>query len=229
MDDKRFDELTKTLSARLGSRRYALRAAAVGLATSVGAFEALDFASAKKKKNDKHNNKNNNKKKEKKEKICHCDNNGNNCKTKKVSHKQAKKHLRNHPNDTKGKCDSCDDTDVECNYNRPSECCSNICCVDNSSSTSGVCSVSGGICCGQRNSGGYCPSSFPQCCGQNACCQTSDVCCGTPQQPIGYCCPAGQECCNSQSGCCVADAAAVNTTEASGAGRQFEPRGRAAR
>jgi len=231
MDDKRFDEITKTLSAELGSRRTALRAAVAGVAASIGALGALDFAFARKKKNDKHNhrnNNNNNKKKGKKEKICHCSNNdSNNCKTKKVDHKQAKKHLRNHPNDYKGKCDKCDDTDVECNYNRPSECCSNICCVDNSSSTGGICAVSGGICCGQRNSGGYCPSSFPQCCGQNACCQSSDVCCGTPQQPIGYCCPAGQFCCNSSSGCCVADTATVTTTAAIGEGRQFGPRRRA--
>jgi len=148
MDDKRFDELTKTLSGGLGSRRNALRAVVAGVATSLGALGTLDFAAAKKKKNGKNNNKNNNKKKDKKEKICHCpDNNDNNCKTKKVSHKQAKKHLHNHPNDSKGKCDKgCDDTDVECNVNRPSECCSNNCCLDTTSSTGGICATSGGRC-----------------------------------------------------------------------------------
>src|SRR3954467_5790091 len=227
MDDKRFDELTKVVSAGYGSRRNALRAVVAGVATSLGAFGALDFALARKKKNDKHNHKHNNKKKNKKEKICHCpDNNNNNCKTKKLDPKQAKKHLRNHPNDYKGKCDEgCDDTDVECNVNRPSECCSNNCCLDTTSSTGGICSTSGGRCCGQHATGGYCSPSFPQCCGQNACCQDSEVCCGTPQDPTGYCCPAGQECCVAPSGCCPSDsAAAVNTTVASEGGRRFAPR-----
>jgi hypothetical protein len=225
MDDKRFDELTKVLSAEIGSRRNALRAVVAGVGTALGAFGALDYASAKKKKNDKHNHKHK-KKKQKKETICHCpDNDNNNCKTKKLPEKKAKKHLRNHPNDFKGKCDKgCDDTDVECNINRPSECCSNNCCLDTTSSSGGICAASGGRCCGQHLTGGYCSPSFPQCCGQNACCLDSDVCCGTPQEPNGYCCPAGQACCNSPSGCCAADAAAANTTTASGAGRQYAPR-----
>jgi hypothetical protein len=99
--------------------------------------------------------------------------------------------------------------------------------LDNTSSTGGICAASGGRCCGQHANGGYCTPSFPQCCGQNACCQDSDVCCGTPQDPTGYCCPGGQHCCVSPSGCCPGTSA-VNTTGTSAVGRQFAPRIRSA-
>lgn len=68
MDDKRFDELTKSVSSVVGSRRLALRAALTGVATSLGVLGDLDLASAKHKKNNNGKNKNNKKTKRKRQK-----------------------------------------------------------------------------------------------------------------------------------------------------------------
>lgn len=93
----------------------------------------------------------------------------------------------------------CTSTNQECNTNRPSECCSQQCCFDNTSSTDGICSDNGGTCCTFRQNGGYCPQANPQCCGSASCCAAegdpgNSVCCASPQTGIGFCCPAGSIC-----------------------------------
>ena len=93
----------------------------------------------------------------------------------------------------------CTKTNRECNTNRPSACCSQKCCFDNTSSTDGVCADGGGTCCTFRQNGGYCPQANPQCCGSASCCAASgdpgnSVCCASPQTGIGFCCPAGSIC-----------------------------------
>ena len=104
----------------------------------------------------------------------------------------------------------CTSTNRECNTNRPSECCSQQCCFDNSSSTDGICGDGGGTCCTFRQNGGYCPQANPQCCGSAACCAAdgdpgNSVCCASPQTGIGFCCPAGSTCDFNQSNPCVPD------------------------
>ena len=96
----------------------------------------------------------------------------------------------------------------ECNTNRPSECCSQQCCFDNTSSTDGICSDNGGTCCTFRQNGGYCPQANPQCCGSAACCTRegspgNSVCCSSPQTGIGFCCPEGSTCDFNQANPCV--------------------------
>ena len=216
MDDRRFDQLAKAIAGETGSRREALGLAVVSAAAAVLGFLGIENAAVarrgnkNKNKNKSGNNRNRRKDKEKRSKVCHCpDATGNNCKTKTLTEKKVKKHLRQHPNDFKGKCDNdCFDRDAACNVNRPAECCHQNCCLDTTSGTGGICASAGGRCCGQHATGGYCSEFFPQCCGQNACCGPNDTCCGTPQDPNGYCCPPGQVCCVSPSGCCPAATAA---------------------
>src|SRR4051812_17911831 len=69
---------------------------------------------------------------------------------------------------------TCAGTNIVCNTNQPSGCCSQKCCFDTTSSTSGVCASGGGTCCSARQEGGYCPQGFPQCCGNNNCCRGTE-------------------------------------------------------
>jgi len=235
MDDRRFDELAKTIAGEAGSRREALGLAVGSAAAAVlGFLGVAETAIARHgNKNNKNNNKNRNrhrnKDKDKKIKICHCpDATGNNCKTKKVSEKKAKKHLKQHPNDFKGKCNNgCDDVDTQCNVNRPAECCAQSCCFDTSSASGGICPSRNANCCGLTVTGGYCTETFPQCCGEEACCRSGETCCSNFRVTTGYCCPVGYTCdFNRPNGCLPPGAVTAQVASESTVGT-FEPRRRA--
>ena len=209
MDDRRFDQLAKAIAGETGSRREAIGLVAGSAAAAMlGLLGVKETTSARRRNRDKDDRRNRNRRRnrdrDKEVRICHCpDSNPQNCSNKRFKAKKAKRHLKQHPNDYRGKCgNKCLDVDVACNVNRPAQCCNQNCCLDTTSSTGGICASAGGRCCGQHATGGYCSEFFPQCCGQNACCGINDTCCGTPQDPNGYCCPPGQECCVSPSGCC---------------------------
>jgi len=97
----------------------------------------------------------------------------------------------------------CTKPDSQCNVNRPSECCSKKCCFDSTSSSNGTCSSKGGECCGDRPFGGYCPVEFPQCCGSNSCCGSSQTCC-VNIGGRGVWCNHGFVCTFDGSGCVAA-------------------------
>jgi len=238
MDDRRFDQLTKTLSGASGSRRETFGLAVGSVAAAMLGFLGVEEASVGQRRdnNDDRNrrSRNGNNDRDKTQKVCHCpDDTGNNCKTKKLSAKKVKKHLKQHPNDYKGKCDSnrCQDLDTECNVNRPGECYAQNCCFDTSSSTGGICPTSNGNCCGLTTTGGYCTESFPQCCGEEACCRSGETCCANVRLQTGYCCPPGYRCDFNQFNSCLAPQAAVVGPTAEAAPEQavgtFEPRRRA--
>ncbi len=221
MDGRRFDQLARALSASAGSRREAVMAATGGVAATFLGVLGIEQASAApndKKKQDRRNRNNRNSRK-KRVKICHCpDNTGQNCKTKQVSAKSARRHLKKHDNDNKGKCKNrCRKTDIECNVNRPGECCFGQCCFDVTSSIGGICPTDGANCCGLTNTGGYCTTTAPVCCGENACCRTGEVCCSSFRLTTGYCCPAGNTCDFNQPNGCLPPAAAATSETRSGA------------
>src|SRR5215210_3178680 len=99
MDDRRFDQLAIAIAGEPGSRREALGLAAGGALAALLGFLRLDETAlgrrGKKnggKNNNNHKHRNN---KDKNKKICHCkDSTGNNCKTKTLPAKKAKKHLK---------------------------------------------------------------------------------------------------------------------------------------
>ncbi len=227
MDDSRFDQLARAISGAAESRRDTLRVFAGGTAAAVlGVFGvALSESETQAAKDDKkHKHRHRRKRNSKKNtKICHCDSSGNNCKTLKLTKKQANKHLNKHARDRKGSCDKCVGTDNSCNVNRPGQCCSNNCCFDSTSDTGGICPTEGGNCCGLTTTGGYCTTDFPQCCGEQACCQDDWVCCSNFRLPNGYCCPPGNVCdFNNPNGCQPDGDAARSTLVGSS-----QPRGRA--
>jgi hypothetical protein len=232
MDDRRFDHLAKVIAGEAGSRREAL-GLAVGSAAAalLGFFGVTETSEARRRNRDGDRDRNRRRRNDgdKKVKVCHCSGtNNDNCKTKKVSKKTRKRHLRRHPNDHKGKCkrDRCNDVDTACNVNRPGECCAKNCCADASSGTGGICPTIDGNCCGQHHTGGYCTSSFPQCCAQQACCRSNETCCANVFEPLGYCCPAGMLCdANSSSGC--SPALGVTSAAAEGQVAAGAPRRRA--
>jgi hypothetical protein len=217
MDDRRFDQLAKAISAAAGSRRASLKIAFGSAAAALLGFVGFEESADAKKKN-----KNN-----KKKKICFCpDNTGANCEDQKLPKKKAKKKLKKNPDSYEGKCDDCQEIDTECNVNRPGECCANNCCYDTTSSIGGVCPTNDANCCGLTTTGGYCTSSFPQCCGENACCRSGEVCCSNVRVPTGYCCPGGYECdFNEFNGCRVRQDAEVETIVERVVGTS-QPRGR---
>jgi hypothetical protein len=217
MDDSRFDQLAKALSDAVGSRREALLLSTGGAAAAVLAFLGVEPTSTvlgrKKRRNRKNKKK---KKKNSKARVCHCpDATGNNCSSLFITRKRVNQHLRQHPNDYRGRCTGrdCLADNSQCNINRPSECCSENCCVDTLGGLGGVCAQDGGNCCGQHVTGGYCSRSFPQCCGQDACCRFNETCCANSFDAQGYCCPPGQVCdANQPNGCAPL---VVQTTSAS--------------
>jgi hypothetical protein len=199
MDDRRFDQLAIAIAGEPGSRREALGLAAGGaIAALLGFLGMGETALARRGKKNGGGNNNNHKhrNKDKTKKICHCkDSTGNNCKTKKLSAKKAKRHLKNHPNDYKGKCNKdngCNDIGNACAVANPGGCCANKCCSINQSTTSGICPTQNATCCTQRQAGGYCTAETPQCCGEAACCTADQVCC--PTSGGGRCCAKGQTC-----------------------------------
>ena len=231
MDDRRFDQLAKAIAGEAGSRREAIGLAAGGVIAALFGFFGMEEEPAVARHTNRHGDRDRDRRRNRgrTRKVCHCrDATKDNCKTLKLSGKKVRRHLKRHPNDYKGKCtkNRCDDFDTECNVNRPGECCARACCADASSSAGGVCPTSGGNCCGQHHTGGYCTASFPQCCAQQACCRSSERCCANAFQPLGYCCPAGTICdANSPSGC--SPAPGVTSAGAEGHGAAGAPRGRA--
>jgi hypothetical protein len=204
MDGDRFDDLIKRLGMSRFTRLSALRGLAGAVAALGGAALTEDDADAVKRRNDKNKNRKRKRNRGKTQRICHCDANGQNCRTQKLSKKKAKRRLRQNPNDYKGRCDKqkCLDPDNGCNVNRPFECCSGNCCIDRTSASNGICAPNGANCCGQHITGGYCTAEFSQCCAQNACCRPNEVCCANAFDPEGYCCPPGTVCdANQPNGC----------------------------
>jgi hypothetical protein len=200
MDGDRFDDLIKRLGMSRFTRLSALRGLAGAVAALGGAALSDDDADAVKRRNNRKRRRNRGKTR----RICHCDANGQDCRTLRLSKKKAKRHLKRHPNDSSGRCDddTCLDTDTECNPNRPGRCCARTCCVDTTSNSGGICPLDGSNCCGQHHTGGYCAPPFSQCCAQDACCRTNEVCCANAFDPTGYCCPAGSVCdANQPNGC----------------------------
>ena len=237
MDDRRFDQLTKALAGAAGSRRKTLGLAVGGAAAAVLGFLGIEeVAVAQRRDNDNRNRRrrNRNRDKDKVKKVCHCpDATGENCKTKKLSAKKIDRHLNKHPNDYKGKCNkaskACTDVNLPCPTNQGGACCAGVCCFDirSAAPNDGVCPSRDANCCGLNLTGGYCTTTYPQCCGEDACCRAGEVCCANQIRPSGYCCPAGQICdFNKPSGCAVAQAATTQAASESVVGT-FEPRGRA--
>ena len=228
MDGRRFDQLARALSGSAGSRREALVVATGSVATGLLGLISIEQATAAprdKKKRDQRN-RNNGNNREKRVKICRCDSTGRNCKTKQVSEKSARRQLKKNDNVSKGKCNNrCSRTDIECNVNRPGECCSAQCCFDVTSSIGGICPTDGANCCGLTNTGGYCTTTAPVCCGENACCRTGEVCCSSFRLTTGYCCPAGNTCDFNQPNGCLPSVAATASRSAATEG-SVEPRRR---
>ena len=231
MDDRRFDQLTKALSGATGSRRETFGLAVGGATAAVlGFLGAEEAAVARHRK--RHGNRDRDRDKVKK--VCHCpDASGENCKTKKLKEKKVDRHLKKHPNDYKGKCNkpskACADINKPCLTNQGGACCAGICCFDIRSTTpnDGVCPPRDARCCGLNQTGGYCTTTFPQCCGEDACCKDGEVCCANQIRPSGYCCRAGQVCdFNSPSGCAAAQTAGADAASESVPGI-VRPRGRA--
>jgi len=114
MEGKRFDALITRLGTTRLTRLRALQglaaATAVGLtgiSLAPGEAEAADVA-AEHRRHRRH-------RRERERKICHCgDNNPQrvNCRTLKLSKEKAKRHLRRHEFDTKGKCPTTTTTPV---------------------------------------------------------------------------------------------------------------------
>jgi hypothetical protein len=103
VDDRRFDQLAIAIAGEPGSRREAIGLAAGGAIAALLGFLGLDEAALARRGNKNGGGNNNNHRhrhKDKNKKICHCnDSSGNNCKTKTLSAKKAKKHLKKHAND----------------------------------------------------------------------------------------------------------------------------------
>ena len=238
MDDRRFDQLAKAFAGEVGSRREALGLAISGAAAAVfGFLDAEEAADAQRRNNNDRNRRRRNRRRgDRRVRICHCgDNNPDqvNCNSIRVPEKKADRHLRKHQYDYKGKCNkssnACTDVNAACQTNQGAACCAGTCCFDvrNPGPTGGVCPPQNANCCGANQSGGYCTSTFPRCCGEDACCRTDEVCCATISRPAGYCCPAGSTCdLENPSGCRAAQTAATQAESESIVGT-FEPRGRA--
>lgn len=233
MDDRRFDQLARAISGAAESRRDTLKVVAGGAAAAVlGLFGIAKSDSETEAARDDKKNKNKNRRRrhrnnKKNTKICHCsDNSFNNCKTIKVSKSKANKHLKKHPQDRKGSCDKCLDFDNACNVNRPGQCCSNNCCFDSTSDSDGICPTDGGNCCGLTTTGGYCTTQFPQCCGEQACCQDNWVCCSNFRLPNGYCCPPGNTCDFNQPNGCIPNGNVADEANRSASVGSSEPRRR---
>ncbi len=233
MDDRRFDQLAKAISEAAGSRRDSLQIALGSAAAALLGFIGLeDSAEAQNRRNDNRNknkdkNNKNRRRNKKKTRICFCpDSTGANCEDQKLSQKQAKRKLKRNKDSYKGRCDSCQNIDTECNVNRPGECCANNCCYDTTSSLGGICPSNNANCCGVTTTGGYCTTSFPQCCGENACCRSGEVCCANVRLPTGYCCPPGSVCdFNQYNGCAFPQEAEVASLAEPVIGTS-QPRGR---
>ena len=218
MDGRRFDQLAKAIAGEAGSRREAIGLAAGGVIATLLGFFGMGEESAVARHTNRHGDRNSDKNKgsDKKRKLCHCGDDGNNCKTKKLSKKKFKRHLRKHSADYKGKCDKdkgCNDVGNTCAIANPEACCADKCCSTNGSATSGICPSENATCCTQRQAGGYCSAKFPQCCGEATCCTADQVCC--PTSGGGRCCGPGQTC--GLNSCVNAQGASV---EAQPAGRR---------
>jgi hypothetical protein len=129
----------------------------------------------------------------------------------------ARHNDRKHRNERRRRKDRkrCGKKDSQCNLNTPSECCSRKCCFDSTSKSRGTCPSRGGECCGDRPFGGYCPVEFPQCCGSNACCGSTQSCC-VSIGGRGICCNPGFECSSDGSGCVAAQTAEITAVDGSG-------------
>ena len=232
MDDRRFDQLTKALSGSTGSRRETLGLAVGGAAAAVLGFLGVEEAAIAQRRdnNDKRRRRRRNRDndQDRPQQFCHCpDATGNNCRTKKLKAKKVDRHLKKHPNDYRGKCGrpaaACTDTNVPCDT-RTSLCCAGVCCPDRTSPNGiGICPPRDATCCGEQT-GGYCTSSFPNCCGSEGCCKSGERCCADINAPRGYCCPAGTTC-DIGKGNCVAAQTAAQVASESVAGI-FRPRRR---
>jgi hypothetical protein len=239
MDDRRFDQMTKAFSGATGSRRETLGLAMGSAAAAVLGFLGVEEAAvAQRRNNDDRNrrrrNRDRDRDRDKVKKLCHCpDATGQNCKTKKLNAKKIDRHLNKHPNDYKGKCakpaTACTDINNPCRTNQGGACCAGVCCFDIRTAVpnDGVCPPRDANCCGLNFTGGYCTTTYPLCCGEDACCKTGEVCCANQIRPSGYCCPAGQVCdFNRPSGCAAAQTATTQAASESVVGT-FAPRGRA--
>lgn len=232
MDDRRFDQLTKVLSGATGSRRETFGLAIGGATAAVLGFLGVEEAAVARHRR-RHGDRDRG---ERRVRICHCgDNNPQqvNCNSVRFPKKKAERHLRKHQYDYEGKCNNtpaaCTDINNPCATNQGGACCAGVCCFDNRSAApnDGVCPPRDANCCGLNQTGGYCTTTYPLCCGEDACCKDGEVCCANQIRPNGYCCPAGQVCdFNRPSGCAVAQTAGASAASESVAGI-VRPRGRA--
>jgi hypothetical protein len=113
MDGTRFDTLIKRLAITPLTRTTALRGLVASVAALAGVTLAREPGAAKNKR-----------------KVCHCtDEKSTSCKTLQVGRKAARKHVKKHACDYKGKCEGfsgcCFDSNVSCTTD--SQCCSDEC------------------------------------------------------------------------------------------------------
>jgi hypothetical protein len=218
MDGRRFDQLAKAIAGEAGSRRKVLGLGAGSVIAALLGFFGMGEEPAAARHTRRHGDRDRDRRRgERRMRICHCKNdNPNDCNSVRFSRKKAKRHLRRHKNDYKGKCNKdggCNDVGNTCAIANPEACCADKCCSVNGSATSGICPSENATCCTQRQAGGYCSARFPQCCGEATCCTADQVCC--PTSGGGRCCGAGQTC--GLNSCQNAQGASV---EAQPAGRR---------
>ena len=132
MDAERFDALIRRLGATRLTRGRALRGVVGGTAAALMGTALLprvtDAADRRRRKRT----------------ICHCpDTDPNNCTTLRLRRKRAKKHLQQHPNDYKGKCQKQPNLAPTC--------------------TAEQCAAIGQVCCTGGNKAGNCQPNLNAC------------------------------------------------------------------
>src|SRR5688572_21349468 len=197
MDGTRFDTLIKRLAITPLTRSTALRGLVASVAALAGVTLGAEPGAAKKNKR----------------KVCHCtDETAASCKTLEVGKKAARKHVRKHSCDYKGKCDGvsgcCIADTLACTSS--AQCCSEFC-GDGTCRPAGSCRVLTTTC----STSGQCCSGF---CGDGICrpagsclvltttCSTAGQCCsGNCQLSACAICKSDGSSCAADSECCSGD------------------------